>query len=156
MLIGGTVIFALVAVLVIPQLCTIYTATHSSLILIAGIMTVGYLAEVALIPYERLLEVQHSYKSLVHAYIPYCSGLVLIVFIIVTAKFFNLTIHLWFIILLIMGVRLVSMLVMRNFARQLITHPKSSSMVSGSSASSPRSNTALITESHRSAFVSPS
>lgn len=75
------------------------------------ILTVTYLLEVLLSPYERILEVRQRYGLLLLAYIPYILGTLFLFMRVSLIGLFNF-------ILIMQGVRLVSSLCMVAFARR--------------------------------------
>lgn len=105
--------FPLLGIIIIAGAHSINIIKDNNVFLIFFIITISYLIEALLSPYERILEVHAQYKYLIYAYVPY------IVMMIILYSFNFITfIGLVNMILLIQGVRLVSSLIMVYYAHR--------------------------------------
>jgi hypothetical protein len=108
--------FPLLGIIIIAGAHSIQVIKDNDVFLIFFIITIGYLLEALLSPYERILEVHAHYKALIYAYVPY----IIMIFILYYFNFITF-IGLVNMILLLQGVRLVSSLIMVYYAHQAYT-----------------------------------
>lgn len=105
--------FPLLGIVLLLGACSSHIIKDHDVFRIFFIITISYLIEALLSPYERMLEVHAHYKALVYAYVPY----IIMMFILYSFNFLTF-IGLVNTILLIQGVRLVSSLIMAYYAHR--------------------------------------
>ncbi len=85
-----------------------HTLATNELVFLFGIIISGYMLEMLLSPYERLLEVQFKFRELFKAYLPYVVGYALLLFIVMYHALINLVIFMF----VTQALRLLSSLLM--------------------------------------------
>ena len=108
-------LISMLVVIILISMTINYTTTSTEMFILFSIFTIGYMVEILLAPYERILEVKQEYKKLWLAYTPYIIG---IIGVAIYLYFYKLPITT--IICIIHILRLTSSLIMWKIGKHLL------------------------------------
>ena len=111
-----TLLFILIIIATGVSMLSYTTTIHTpEMLIIFGVVSIGYILEVILSPYERILEVQQQYRQLMTAYTPY---LVTVITLLITHYYHIINFNLLTLITTIQIARTISAGMMWNISRK--------------------------------------